>query len=173
MEKMREPAMAKRILSLMEAVWDPTLLNADVFTLCWKGIKQSVDPTVLEAYCFFAISTLEVESPENVFKNLVHIIKLFGQFYSFAAPDAILRVTSYLSKCIARQEALFSPYAPFDVTQYSRYARNEGDDSLSNWTRDLGSPQWVAFSSNILWLIWFVHMKGILNMYNTVPLNQD
>lgn len=163
-DSMKNKKMAEKMLYLMEAVWDPTLLSPQLLWWCLIGIHENVDPILLESYCSFAISILDIEPrPTFIPEPFIRLIDpLLVQLRSIAAPNTFQRFKSQLSDCVARQEALRSSY--YNPNGYIHDGGSR-DGFLSNWIGDLGSPQRIAFAPSGRWSRWIKEMKGILAKY--------
>lgn len=183
-ERMREETVAKTILSHLEGLWDPILVNPRALSVCFDGFCGSQDPGLLQSCCFLAIVSLEINC--NTIAHHSPIKSLLGHFYSLASPTAFSSTRQCLSQIIARQEAIWLQHfssvevaSPKLVEEHveglnrgsvralslqSSAPRGEmlDENHLGNWLTDLGSPRWMAFTGPSDWNGWLESVKGLL-----------
>lgn len=187
---MREEAVAKKVFSCVEQIWDPTLVYQSIFDPCFEGFCNSQDPSFVQSCCFLALSMLETDTlvHYDVFKSLM------THLHSLAEPSIFSLVMERLSQTIARQEDIRLLYYPPSLVplpnspdgSHRAHSVDSSDSdssgvipmpvyqepSIAEWANDLGSPWWVAFNHSVIWMRWLEGMKGILAEYSQA-LNLD
>lgn len=151
---MREEAMSKRVLSLMEQVWDSIMVPPTTFKDCLQGFQKVPDPSLLRSCCFLALSLLETCGGYQLLNHNL-ILPLLSRLHSLAGPSALSPVMDRLSHIISRQETLRMQFT-FENSGSSR------ESSIDEWIRDLGSPRWVALEEPVYWDMWLEKVKEIL-----------
>lgn len=171
MESMREEEVSKKVLSLLENIWDHNQWYPQMFGPCFEGFLHSQDPSFLRSCCFLAISMLETRrlSDHELLKSLIE------HLHSLAEPAISLSVMERLSQSVSRQEALRSKYfllfffflsKPSDSPPPSSQLGVELFDPMEEWMLDLGSHHWIAFEAPHIWGSWLSGIKGILSEYS-------